>query len=248
MEYRRIPLMGVRGMEFSPAMRFAALALMGLFVAGLVWRGVSVYREDQRAQQAASLDRSGEGGTGAEAAPAARAAPVGQAAPAKAKLVVHVEGAVQRPGVYTFDEGARVNDAVEAAGGALPEGVPGALNLAAPLTDGAKVYIFTRAELQPAAQPAAPADQPRAREASFAPVKSTEAAAAPAGPRQPVSVNINTATAAELEAVPGIGPSTARAIVEHRSKHGAFRQVDDLTAVSGIGPKTLEKLRPYLKV
>lgn len=245
-------------MEFSPAMRFAALSLIGLFVAGLLWQGFGIYQEDQRAKQAAALAES------AAMKPAAPAAGPDQAqasgpdpapSPAQArepaqppapKLVVHVEGAVQRPGVYTFEQGARVNDAIVAAGGALPDGVPGALNLAAPLTDGAKVFVYTRAEIQPAAAPA----QVTAREATYSPVRSSaEAAPAPvSGPKQAVSVNVNTASAAELEAVPGIGPTMARAIVEQRAKKGPFKKLEELTSVSGIGPKTLEKLRPYLKV
>lgn len=256
-------------MDFTPAMRFAALALMGLCVAALTWRGFSIYQKDQRAQQSAALvgaatatsggDGKEKGGAPAPAtasasgspsasapAPALGSAPVPAqpAAQVKPSLIVHVEGAVKRPGVYTFEEGARVNDAVQAAGGALPDGLPGALNLAAPLTDGSKVYVYTKAELQPAPQAA---EKVEARAAVYAPVKSTEAAAKPAA-KQPPVVNLNTATAAELEAVPGIGPSTARAILEYRTKHGSFQKVDDLTAVSGIGPKTLEKLRPYLKV
>lgn len=250
-------------MGFSPAMRYAALALMALFVAGLVWRGFGIYQEDQRAQRAADvaeaekaapeaqgasgvLEAPGQGGATGLPGAAAQPAP----APVKKQLVVHVDGAVNQPGVYTFEEGARVHEAIAAAGGALPDGVPGALNLAAPLTDGAKVYVYKRAELQPAAPaPQAAQPPPEARAATYSPVKSTEvAASSPAASKQPPVANLNTATAAELEAVPGIGPATARAILEYRSKHGPFKRVDDLTAVSGIGPKTLEKLRPYLTV
>lgn len=239
-------------MGVTPAVRFATLSLVVLCMAGLVWRGVVIYQADQRAQRAALLVREGPvnpamsehvlpastSTTTSALAPEPARAPA--PTPAKTQVVVHVEGAVRKPGVYTFEEGARVNDAVQRAGGALPEGVPGALNLAAPLSDGAKVYIYTRAELQPAAP-----SPPMAREATYAPVATTESA--PAQESQARVVNINTATAAELEAVPGIGPATARAIVEHRTRHGAFQRIEDLTAVSGIGPKTLEKLRPYLK-
>lgn len=242
-------------MGITPAVRFAAIGLIGLCITGLVWRGVVIYRADQRAQRAAALVREDSGsdssavGLGQTAGsmqgapanapgglPVVLPAPV----PVKKQLVVHVEGAVLTPGVYTFEEGARVNDAIVAAGGALPEGVPGALNLAALLTDGAKVYVYTRADLQPATP-----TPPTAQEATYRPV--TAAQAKPAAATRTVQVSINTATAAELEAVPGIGPATARAIVEYRTKHGAFRRIEDLTAVSGIGPKTLEKLRPYLQ-
>lgn len=264
-------------MEIAPPVRIAAVALLVLSLIGLGWQGYVIYQADQRAQQAATLALEGPGGPaaggggtgsqtagrGTEAGDAGGAAhggtggesgtpPPGRAeadppAPAPRRLIVHVAGAVQKPGVYTFEEGARVNDAIVAAGGALAEGVPDALNLAAPLGDGAKVYVYTKAELQPAAQ--APA---AARGATYAPVAAAEPptppTAAPQTQTQQGPVNVNTATAAELERVPGIGPATARAILEHRAKHGAFKRIEDLTAVSGIGPKTLEKLRPYLQV
>lgn len=246
-------------MGFTPAMRYAALALVALFVAGLIWRGFGIYREDQRAQRAAELaEVEKQAAEAPERSPASATAglhgstalPTAAPAPVKKKLVVHVDGAVKQPGVYTFEEGARLHEAIAAAGGALADGVPGALNLAAPLTDGAKVYVYTKAELQPPAPaPQAAPPPPEARAASYSPVKSTDAApSTPAAAKQPAVANLNTASAAELEAVPGIGPATARAIVEYRSKHGNFKRVDDLTAVSGIGPKTLEKLRPYLTV
>lgn len=256
-------------MSFTPAMRVAAIGLVLLCAVGLGWRGVVIYRADQRAEQAAALVKGapgqGEGkGLPVPAVPlAVSAQPPAPApekvalesqkveVPVKARLWVHVEGAVRNPGVFSFDEGARVNDAIVAAGGALPDGVPGALNLAAPLTDGAKVYVFRADELKAQSTPAA-------QEASFAPVQSASAAPAPkpaagastasAASKQPVLVNINTANATELQSVPGIGPVTAQAIITYRTQNGPFRQVDDLVAVKGIGAKTLEKMRPYVRI
>lgn len=259
---RRIPLVGVRGMTFTPAMRMAAIGLVLLCTVGLGWRGVVIYRADQRAEQAAALAKGAPGQVelpglappATQPAPAPAPAPEKQVTesskaepPVKPKLWVHVEGAVRNPGVYSFEEGARVNDAILAAGGPLPDGVPGALNLAAPLTDGAKVYVYKAEELK--AQPG-----PAAQEASFTPVQAAAAAPAPkpaaqaSAAKQPVLVNINTASATELEAVPGIGPVTAQAIIAYRTQNGPFRQVDDLTAVKGIGAKTLEKMRPYVRI
>ncbi|MFZ5816365.1 MAG: helix-hairpin-helix domain-containing protein [Bacillota bacterium] len=231
-------------MEFSPAARFAAFALLVLFLVGLAWGSVKAYHADRRAQLAALASEAPSpalSSDGGEALPASVTVPAPVPPPPKQQIQVHVEGAVQRPGVYTLEEGARVHEAIAAAGGALPEGVPGALNLAARVTDGAKIYVHTRAELQPAAQP-----PPEAREATYKPVKASEPPSTVEAQR--LVVNLNTATAAELERVPGIGPATARAIVQHRTKHGPFRRVEDLTAVSGIGPKTLKRLRPYLTV
>lgn len=249
---RRNPRPGVKGMgsiiQFTPAMRMALAALLALCVTGLGWRAYTLYQADQRALKAATFlaelesGASKQPGTVAGAAAAGGAAAgAGEAPPAESQarqLVVHVEGGVNLPGVYTLPEGARVHDAIIAAGGPLPDAVPGVLNLAAPLVDGAKVYVYRQADLEPAAPP-----PPRAQGATYQPVATTLDRAGGSGQ---VLVNINTAGQAELESVPGIGPATARAIIAYRTEHGPFGRVDDLINVSGIGQKTLEKLRPYL--
>ncbi len=238
-------------MGVSAPMRVAALTIIGLLVTGLAWRGWGLYQADQRAALAASFAevesvqqaKAPVTTAGEEEPTAAAACPP---APEKPALLVHVEGAVQHPGVYTLPEGSRVHEAIAAAGGALQDGVPGALNLAALLTDGTKLYIYTNEELHAAAEASAPAS----REVSYVPVRETigQSQAMTSHAAGPVIVSINSASTAELERVPGIGPSTARAISEYRSQHGPFPAVEDLTKVSGIGPKTLEKLRPYLKL
>lgn len=128
-------------------------------------------------------------------------------------LMVHVSGAVSKPGVYALAQGSRVFEAVEAAGGVLPDGDAHALNLAEPVYDGRKISV------------------------PFG--KATEMAANAEGDGR---VNINTASAADLEKLPGIGPAKAAAIITYREKNGPFRHVDDLTAVPGIGAKTVESL------
>lgn len=133
-------------------------------------------------------------------------------------LVVHVAGAVAAPGVYRLDPTARVVDAVDAAGGPLPGADLHRLNLAAPLADGAQVYVPREGEPVPAGAVVA-------------------ASGATAGP-----LDLNLATAAELEELPGIGPATAKAILEARQRMGGFRSVDDLLEVRGIGPAKLEQL------
>ena len=153
---------------------------------------------------------------------AAAASGVGAASTAvPTSVVVDVAGAVVRPGVYELPAGARVHAAVEAAGGAAPDADLAAVNLAAPLLDGAQVYV-----------PAVGAP-PRA--------------GAPPGPSPPTTapgpVDINRATAEQLDALPGIGPSTAQAIVTHREEHGPFASVDALEDVRGIGPAKLDAIR-----
>jgi competence protein ComEA len=144
-------------------------------------------------------------------------------------LVVHVAGAVVAPGIHELGAGARVVDAVEAAGGLTADADAARINLAAPVADGARVYVVAVGE---AAPPVAAGGEP-----------TDGGDAAPAGP-----VNINTADAAALDALPGVGPATAAAILEHRSKIGSFTSVDQLLDVPGIGEAKLEALRDLVTV
>ncbi|MFL5843100.1 MAG: helix-hairpin-helix domain-containing protein [Solirubrobacteraceae bacterium] len=143
--------------------------------------------------------------------------------------VVHVAGAVRRPGVYRLDAGARVKDAVARAGGATGKGDVNAINLAALVQDGAQVLVPRRA---PAATGAAMAGG--------------ETAAAGGAP--PAPVNLNSASLEELQTLDGVGPATAADIVEYRTQNGGFRSIDDLDQVPGIGPKTMEALRDKVVV
>lgn len=155
----------------------------------------------------------GRGG-GGDAPAAERVERVSAAAP---PLVVHVVGAVRRPGLYRLADGSRVADAVARAGGATPKADLALINLAAPAADGLQIVVPRRAP------PAAP---------------SSAGPSATAGP-----VHLNTATVEQLDALPGVGPVTAEKIVEYREKNGAFTTVDDLDAIPGIGPARLEQLR-----
>jgi competence protein ComEA len=144
---------------------------------------------------------------------------------ARAALVVHVVGAVRRPGLFRLPEGARVADAVARAGGATRKADLAGLNLAAPLVDGVQVLVPPRQALGPGPP----------SESAVVP------GAAPGGlGRKP---SLATATAEELDALPGVGPVTAQQIIDYRTEHGPFRSVDDLDAVPGIGPTRVEQLR-----
>ncbi|WP_353987966.1 ComEA family DNA-binding protein [Ruicaihuangia caeni] len=154
---------------------------------------------------------------------------VGAAYDEEAPVVyVHVLGAVNAPGLYRLQPGDRAVDAIAAAGGFAAEADFGAVNLARPVVDGEQLRVLTAAEAK--AQPAAPA-----------------VGSASAGTGGAV-VNVNTATATELEALPRIGPALAARIIEWRERHGRFRTVDDLIAVSGIGEKLLDGLRDLVTV
>lgn len=153
-------------------------------------------------------------------------------------LVVHVVGAVKNPGVFSLDPGSRVSAAVEAAGGALPSAELAALNLAAPLLDGVQVFIPTQ-EQAAALQPFPGAV--RAPEQSPGVVGSAQSGTQG-------KLNLNTASAAELETLPGVGPVLAERIVTWRTEHGQFATVDALDAVAGIGAKLLAGLRDSVTV
>jgi competence protein ComEA len=140
-------------------------------------------------------------------------------------LHVHVSGAVARPGRYILPLGARVADALDAAGGALPGADLDRLNLARPLTDGERVIV----PLVGTPLTASPGEGP---------------AAAPEG--EPL--DLNTASVQALQALPGIGPILAQRIVDYRTRFGPFTRVEDLLKVEGIGPRTLERLRPFVTV
>jgi competence protein ComEA len=137
-------------------------------------------------------------------------------------VVVHVVGAVRRPGLFRLPEGSRVADAVERAGGATRGADLAGLNLAAPLVDGTQVLVPRRTVAVGGGDPeAVPPPEP--------------------GAGRPLS--LSSATVEELDELPGVGPITAQKIVDYRAEHGPFRSVDDLDAVPGIGPTRIEQLR-----
>lgn len=156
-------------------------------------------------------------------------APLEPVAPASPqRLVVHVVGAVRRPGLYRLRDGARVADAVARAGGATGQANLGGLNLAAPLVDGTQVLVPARVPLASEDTPATPA---------------TEATATGAAGGTLQKLSLATATAEQLDELPGVGPVTAQKILDYRAEHGFIRSVDDLDAVPGIGPARIEQLR-----
>lgn len=150
---------------------------------------------------------------------------------ASGKIAVHVAGAVTHPGVVELKAGARVIDAVEAVGGALTDGDLDRLNLAAKVVDGQRIYVAKVGQADPGV-----VSDPSAGGDGIGDGTST-----PGG-----KVNLNTATQAQLEALPGIGPTYAQSIIAERQRRGAFKSVNDLRSVRGIGDKRFAELAPLV--
>jgi competence protein ComEA len=146
--------------------------------------------------------------------------------PTDKPLVVHITGAVPRPGVYALPRGARVQDVISAAGGFLAEAEKADINLAAPLEDGEKLDI-------PFIEGASPV---LATPEETVVVATTEL------------ININTASQAELESLPGIGPTSAQKIIEYREANGPFLNTEDIINVQGIGTGTYERIKDLITV
>lgn len=146
--------------------------------------------------------------------------------PTPGPLTIYVTGAVANPGVYTLPLETRVQDALTAAGGTLANADTSTLNLAARLQDGERLFV-----------PQSGQDNPE--ETSGSPSEVAEPGAAP-------KIDINNATQAELESLPGIGPVMAQEIIADREANGPFGTIEDLDRVSGIGPATLERLAPLI--
>ena len=151
--------------------------------------------------------------------------------------VVYVTGEVAKPGVYTVVAGSRVNDVVDRAGGLTDRADRGQTNLAAPVADGDHVHVAGVGE-----------QTGNSGKQTGTPGSRGRGAAGAGSPGKRLSVNINTADAAELQRLPGVGPATAAAIVTWREKNGPFRSVDDLLDVSGIGKATLSKIRDSVRI
>jgi competence protein ComEA len=152
-------------------------------------------------------------------------APTATLAPAAALLRIYVTGAVAHPDVYRLPPGSIVKDAIQAAGGASGEADLGRVNLAQELRDQQQVAV------------------PRAGEADVPPATGSESPGTPAA-----KVNINTATADELDTLPGVGAEMARRILDYRAANGPFKSIEDIQRVTGIGDATYQKLKDRITV
>jgi competence protein ComEA len=173
-------------------------------------------------------------------------------APTPAPVRVYVLGAVRTPGVYALARGSIVEDALSAAGGALPSADLRGLNLAQVLQDGDRVDV---PEIPPTATPPPPTVTVGPGTPSPTPPPTIAATETPipsrSGPSLPVAgakININTATLAELDTLPRIGPAIAQRIIDYRTVNGPFRRIEDIQNVRGIGPATFEQIKDLITV
>ena len=244
-----------------------------LAVVAVVW-GVTQFSAAPRAEQVASPSASAESvqAVGAQQSPGAQStaqpgahpseSAQGGGASGEATVRVHVAGAVNNPGVYTLPAQGRAVDAIAAASGAAADADLDRVNLAGALSDGVQIYVPHRGETAAPAQIQPNGGTANAGQGNAANGASQNGASqggtqpqpartlTPAGSAQKGStpVNINTATAEELQTLPRIGPAMAQRIIAWREAHGGFRSVDELDAVPGIGPSMLENLRPLVTV
>jgi competence protein ComEA len=162
------------------------------------------------------------------------------------RLHVHVSGAVRRPDVVALPEGARARDAVAAAGGFAPDADRAGLNLAAPLGDGVQLHVPALGESAPPAAGVVAGRGGVTGGAGAGGASSAGGSIAAGGSGAPGgaggAIDVNRASAAELEALPGVGPALAARIVAHREANGPFGSPEDLLQVSGIGAKTLARM------
>ncbi len=165
-------------------------------------------------------------------------------------ISVHVAGKVGKPGVYELELGARVHDAIKAAGGASHDADLETINLAARLEDGQQVYVAAKGQVPPPV--VSTVSGGKSESSSAKPAKSgggggsgeIEKYVKPGDG----TVSINSASSAELQHLPGVGPAMAQRIIDYREEHGGFQSVDELEEVKGIGPKTLAKMRPFVRL
>jgi competence protein ComEA len=173
-----------------------------------------------------------------------------QPAPTKAPIAVHVIGAVPRPGLYEFAEGARVQDAIDAAGGLLAQSSVEALNLAAPLEDGKQLVVpFADGTEVTTASEEGQVVLPSSTESEVSPpFDFSSESETPVAESNGELVNLNTATLDELNSLPGIGPTLAQRIIDYRTQNGNFSTIEDLMNVSGIGVSTFEEIKNLITV
>lgn len=219
-------------------LRFAVsrVAVLVLVLVVLAWIGLSILlAPPPTTTQLQTVPLVSDPSPPGTAAPGPSAAPSADPGSSAGAVTVHVVGAVKRPGVYTLPAGSRIADALEAAGGLRRSARPELLNLAARLADGQQIVL-------PGAS-----DAPAAAVPSAAGPSSGASSGTPGGAPHGGKISLNSADAQQLQELPGIGPALAQRIIDFREANGPFASVEELDAVSGIGPAVLGNLRELVQ-
>jgi competence protein ComEA len=202
--------------------KLAAICITVLLLAGTVWYFAHQHNVQNKAEmrQAEALFANADQEKKKNEAPAEDAA--------SETLVVDIKGAVKKPGIYQIAASERVIDGIERAGGFTNKADRDKINLAQKVSDEMVIYVPEKG-----AQALAPSAQ------------ESDAGGLESQPAQS-KVNINSADEQEMQKLPGVGPAKAKAIIQYRTEHGSFKSMDDLAAVSGIGEKSLEQMKPFM--
>lgn len=239
------------GLDFTKNQKLALCAIIGLCIIAL---SISYTRNRSAISTGDVVFReSGHDGVTHIITPDSDSVPVADQNGNSTKVIFQVTGHVKAPGVYSLPAGERIFNAIKAAGGALSDADVQAINLAAKIEDGSRIYIPSIHETK----------QNHAQEWNSISTSSTTATASSASsssnspkasnveklttPGKGV-VHINAANIDELQRLPGVGPSTAQKIIDHRTQIGKFTSPDQLLDVKGIGPKKFEKMRPFINL
>ena len=213
----RLPL-AVRGVVVEPRAR-ALAGIVGVLVLGLLLGGLLIWRARPASEPVPPVQRSGPSVSAVTVSPTASST-------SASTLVVHVAGAVRRPGLVQLRAGARVSDAVAAAGGPARNAELASVNLARPVVDGEQLVVLARGQGPAVAAPPA--------------AGGSAASGAP--------IDLNSATLEQLDTLPGVGPVLAQRILDWRSEHGRFGSTDELREVSGIGEATFADIKSLVRV
>lgn len=232
------------GLEFSRNQKLALCALVGLSAIGM---SINYARTSLTPSAGEVVVR--EAGSGPHAQVVTSGSDLAPASGAS-QVIFQVAGCVKAPGVYSLPKGERVIAAVNAAGGAKENADLQSLNLATRIEDGSRIYVPSLQETRSGLIAASGSASAVPVQASRGSHISTAGVAAGGKLRIPGegTVNINTAGPDELQRLPGVGPATAQKIIDYRNQVGRFTSAEQLVDVKGIGPKTYEKMRPFLRI
>jgi competence protein ComEA len=217
--------------------------LIILFLIGILLVGLGVKHYYNRQQNAEIISPAG-----APNSPSSTATDTARVTPNQT-IIIDIAGAVNKPGVYHLPFGSRVYDAITTAGDTTQQADVTELNLAAVINDGDKIEIpIMQNNPDPVQEQSASSDHQQAQPQSrpllkIKPVPNTSALSRSSG-----KININTASESELDILPGIGPKLAERIIQYRQQHGAFKRVEDIILVSGIGPKRAAQIKDLITV